>query len=105
MALIDLLNRECSIIEGKNLIHFYTTFIDYIIMIWVGTVAQFEEFMFKIKCLHQTIKFRFNYDHENKSVKFLDTTINYQMENLRSTANQQIKSNTSSQILVTQDTF
>jgi hypothetical protein len=42
---IGLLIKNCAILEGKSLIHFCKIFIDDIIMIWIGTVAQFEEFM------------------------------------------------------------
>ena len=64
-------------------------------MIWTGTKEQFDGFMTRINALHPTIKFTHSFDLTNKSVTFLDTTIQIRTKRLKLifTGNQQTESN------------
>jgi hypothetical protein len=75
MEKIDNLVKECGVTENKNQILFYKRFIDAILIFWKGTKQEFLEFMAQINTLHSTIKFTHEFNLENKSTTYLDTTI------------------------------
>jgi hypothetical protein len=71
MSKIDKLILDAS----NSCILFFKRFIDDIFLLWTGTESQFLTFMDEINSLHPTIKFTQNYNLENKSTVFLDTTV------------------------------
>ena len=51
----------------------YYRFIDDIFFIWTGSEAELLKFFYEINSVHDTIKF--NCNHSNNSINFLDTTV------------------------------
>jgi hypothetical protein len=76
MADLNRLVQDCAIKENLNYIHYYKRFIDNILTIWTGKEEQLKLFTTKVNLLHQSINFNCDYDIKNRSITYLDTTIN-----------------------------
>ena len=61
----------------------YLRYIDDIFLIWTDTLHELNKFRAKIKQVHQSIKFDFNYS--SNSVNCLDTTVKKSFTNKLST--------------------
>jgi hypothetical protein len=75
IAQIDEQIQKCAVDKNLDYIRYYKRFIDDILIIWTGSEDQLKNLMTKINELHHSIKFTCDYNIEDRSTTYLDTTI------------------------------